>query len=250
MTPDWTPLDAELALWQRADLTLPLWWRDDDATAPTPALDRLHDLSVETGLPVHLAVVPEPALPALADVTRDREMLIPVVHGWAHRNHQNPDSKKSEFGADRSAELALDDAQRGLTRMRDLFGDDLIPMFVPPWNRISEEVIAGLPRLGYSALSTFMPRNAQNAAPGLERINTHLDPIDWRGTRGLVNANTLITQVTAQLRDRREGRVDNGEPYGLLTHHLVHDDAIWQFTQELVTRLIRGPGQPWTMPRQ
>ncbi|MFA3918542.1 polysaccharide deacetylase family protein [Ruegeria hyattellae] len=250
MTPDWSPLDTELAQWDSAGLTLPLWWRDDDATAPTAALDRLHTLSVESGLPVHLAVVPKLAVPALADYTRGREMLIPVVHGWAHRNHQRPESKKSEFGADRAAEVALGDAERGLARMRDLFGDDLSPMFVPPWNRSSDAVIAGLPQLGYRALSAFKPRKAREAAPGLVQINTHLDPIDWRDTRGLVEPNALIAQAITQLQDRREGRADNDEPYGLLTHHLVHDDAIWQFTQDIVTRLIRGPGVPWPAPRQ
>jgi hypothetical protein len=40
MTPDWTALDAELAAWDQAGLTLPLWWRDDDAVKPTPALDQ------------------------------------------------------------------------------------------------------------------------------------------------------------------------------------------------------------------
>ncbi|MEX0351237.1 MAG: polysaccharide deacetylase family protein [Paracoccaceae bacterium] len=250
MTLDWSPLDTELALWGDAGLTLPLWWRDDDATAHTHALDRLHDMAVATGLPVHLAVIPEPATPALAEYTRDREALIPVIHGWAHRNHQNPISKKAEFGADRPTEAALADAKRGLDRMRDLFGDHLSPMFVPPWNRISEEVITGLPQLGYRTLSTFTPRKTQEAAPGLERINTHLDPIDWRGSRGLVIPDALIGQLAANLRERREGRADNDEPYGILTHHLVHDDAIWQFTQEIVTRLLQGPGQPWTAPRQ
>lgn len=247
---DWSPLDAELALWKRAGLTLPLWWRDDDATAPSAALDRLNDLSIETGLPVHLAVVPEPAVLALAACLSGRKNLIPVVHGWAHRNHQKPDAKKSEFGADRPVNAALADAERGLVRMRDLFGDDLCPMFVPPWNRISDKVSAGLPTLGYHMLSTFTPRKAREAAPGLTRINTHLDPIDWRGTRGLTDPDTLIAQATAQLRDRREGRADNDEPYGLLTHHLVHDDAIWQFTRDIVTRLIEGPGVPWSTPRQ
>ena len=32
---------AELAQWRSEELTLPIWWRDDDAIAPTPALERL-----------------------------------------------------------------------------------------------------------------------------------------------------------------------------------------------------------------
>lgn len=85
-------------------------------------------------------------------------------------------------------------------------------------------------------------------APGLEQINTHLDPIDWRGTRGLVAPDKLVAQTTDLLRDRREGRTDNAEPFGILTHHLVHDPDIWIFTEALLRRLLDGPGFVWALP--
>ena len=37
----WADLDAELDRWKAAGRAATLWWRDDDATRPTPALDRL-----------------------------------------------------------------------------------------------------------------------------------------------------------------------------------------------------------------
>ena len=40
---------------------------------------------------------------------------------------------------------------------------------------------------------------------------------------------------------------DNHEPYGILTHHLVHDAAIWHFTETLISRLMQGPGQVWQL---
>ena len=42
MTRGWDALDAELAHWATEGLRLPLWWRDDDAIAPTEALARLY----------------------------------------------------------------------------------------------------------------------------------------------------------------------------------------------------------------
>jgi hypothetical protein len=140
------------------------------------------------------------------------------------------------------------DAARGLERLTGLFGAQLRPMFVPPWNRVSPQVIAALPALGFSTLSTFTPRDAAQAAPGLERINTHLDPIDWRGTRSLADPDRLIAQLADQLRARRHGDADIHEPYGILTHHLVHDAAIWTFTRDLLIRLLDGPADPWTAP--
>jgi hypothetical protein len=248
MTPDWHPLDRELNRWADAGLTLPLWWRDDDAIAPGPALDRLAGMAATIGLPVHLAVIPAHATAALAGRVASDPWLVPVVHGWAHDNHAPTGEKKVEFGAHRPQPAMVADAQQGLGHLRDLFGDRLRPMFVPPWNRIAPQLVQSLPALGYRALSTFKPRETTHAAPGLAQINTHLDPIAWKTHRGLADPAALIAQLAAQLADRREGRADNGEPYGLLTHHLVHDDAIWQFCGAVLTRLLAGPGRPWTLP--
>ena len=133
------------------------------------------------------------------------------------------------------------DAAAGLFRLNELFGDRLRPMFVPPWNRIASETAAQLPELGYRVLSAATPRKSITAAPGLVQINTHLDPIDWRGTRGLVDPNVLVAQTVDLLRDRRMGHTDNSEPFGVLTHHLVHDQDIWGFTSDLLHLLLTGP---------
>lgn len=241
MTPDWQPLDAELAIWRAEGRPLPIWWRDDDAISATPALTRLATLSRRLALPVHIAVVPANADASLGEAVCDTPQLIPIVHGWAHQNHAPPEEKKAEFRGHRTVSKLRAEAAKGLGRLRELVGDRLAPVFVPPWNRAAPELAAELPPLGYRALSTYGPRKAREAAPGLLQVNTHLDPIDWKGTRSLIGPDELIARVTEQLRDRREGRADAGEPYGILTHHLVHDAAIWQFTETLLDRLLDGP---------
>lgn len=246
MTPDWSPLQDELDRWRDAGLTLPLWWRDDDAVEPDPRLDRLVGLSRSIGLPVHLAIIPARATPELAGLVRRSDGVCALVHGWAHRNHARVGIKKSEFGEDRDPALALRDAARGLAVMRTGFGPDLVPVFVPPWNRICAPLVAGLAGIGYRAISAFGPRPKVHAAPDLVAINTHLDPIDWRGGRSLAAPPVLIARLCRLLADRRTGVADAGEPLGLLTHHLVHDAAIWTFCEELLGRLLDGPAAPWT----
>lgn len=249
MTLDWSPLQVELRAWQTAGLTFPLWWRDDDAVAPTPQLDRLISLSNRLALPVHLAVIPQAAQSDLSLQLKDAPQLIPVVHGWSHKNHAPSGEKKSEFRLHRPMDTILKDARQGLMRLQSLFGDRLRPMFVPPWNRVSPEIIANLPKIGFRILSTATPRPDRYAAPELEQINTHLDPIDWRGSRGLADPNGLILRTAALLKDRREGRADPDEPFGVLTHHLVHDQQIWTFTEGLLHRLLDGPTHRWIAPQ-
>lgn len=245
MTADWSGLDREMELWQAAGLSLPLWWRDDDAMSHSAELEHLAALSAQLDLPVHLAVIPQGVTADLPRFTTDHPQLIPVVHGWSHQNHAPAGEKKAEFGAHRPLDERLEDAERGLTTLQEAFGSSLRPMFVPPWNRIAPEMLTWLAGAGFSAVSTFTPRKTAKPAPGLLRVNTHLDPIDWKGGRGLLPVNQLIAQVTRQLRDRRQGDADNGEPYGLLTHHLVQDAASWDFVAALAARLLNGPAEAW-----
>lgn len=239
---DWSPLRQELAVWRRDALPLEVWWRDDDVISQTPALDRLTALAVDLDLPCHLAVVPKYADRTLVSACADTTMLIPMVHGWAHENHAPEGEKKAEFGHPR-AQL-LEDATKGLTRINALFGEDYMPCFVPPWNRITPGLLAELPRLGYAAVSTYTPRIRREAAPELVQINTHIDPIHWRGGGGLVDVETLLHHMLTLLQDRRQGRSDPREPLGLLTHHLVHDEPIWNFTSGCLSMLLDAGAMP------
>ena len=237
MTVNWQPLRQELSLWRRGALQLPLWWRDDDAIEVTNPLDKLLFISEKINIPVHIAVIPKQATQGLADHLNSAALAVPIVHGWSHQNHAPEGAKKAEFNHPRAA--AVPEAQAALTRMQALFGAGLLPMFVPPWNRISGEVTNTLERLGFTALSTFTPRGAA-AVAGLAQINTHVDPIFWKQGGGLRDPDVMIAELVALLRDRREGRTDRAEPLGVLTHHLVHDAAIWEFTERCLSELLEG----------
>jgi len=242
------PVIAELERWRDQGLTLPLWWRDDDAIVPTQALDRLLALAEGFDAPLHLAVVPRPAEDGLAERLQDAAQAFAIPHGWQHRNHAPPDEKKAEFGAHRPTQIMFDEVTRGWRRIEDMFGRQALPVFVPPWNRVSPAVVAGLARCGIAATSTVLPRQAKYPSPNLLQVNTHLDPIAWRAGGGLVDPAALAAEIVAQLTDRRQGRADNSEPFGLLTHHLAHDERVWSFTATLVEQLTQSGAAKWTSP--
>jgi hypothetical protein len=125
------------------------------------------------------------------------------------------------------------DAAAGLEAARRALGARLLPVLVPPWNRIAPGLPGLLPALGFRGLSVFGPRPAPLAAPGLALVNAHVDPVDWRGGRGLADPNALIARAAEAI--VRAAPI--GEPVGLLTHHLVHDEAVWAFAEALLDRL-------------
>lgn len=235
------PLRAELEIWRAERRRLEVWLRDDDVVKPAPQLDRLLSLAAEHRAPVALAVIPSDAEPALAERLAEEDAISVLPHGWAHINHAPPSAKKSEFGADRSVAARRADAASGWMRIKDLFGSRATPIFTPPWNRAAPDLHPHLAALGFSALSSFRPRRRATLAPALTALNTHLDPIDWKGGRSLVDPEALVSGAVAALVARREGRADATEPYGLLTHCLVHDAAIWDFLSRLFEQFADLP---------
>ncbi len=238
MTSDatWQPLSEALDRWQAAGRRPVFWLRDDDAIGPTAALDRLIELSAEGEAAVALAVIPAFAGKPLADRLAGSPHMIPVMHGWSHENHAPAGSKKQELGLHRPVETVLAELERGLRCIEALFNGCAVPLLVPPWNRIDAALLPHLAGRGYRGISTFGP---PGPAP-LPVINTTVDIIDWHGTRGCHDHALLVGQIVAQL---DTGLTLPGQPpIGVLTHHLVHDEAAWDFLQRLFA-LTRGRWQ-------
>lgn len=232
----WDELLRELDAWAEEGREATFWLRDDDAVADTPALVRLVAIGERTGIPLCLAVIPKDAGEDLADAVSRAGDTFVIQHGWCHQNHAGPQEKKFELGDHRPLSVVGDELARGDAKLRTLFGDRYMKILAPPWNRIGPKVAAGLAGWGYRGLSVFGPRHKSIAAPGVVRCNTHVDIIDWKGTRGFRGTQEVLSQAVAHLAARRTGEADAAEPTGLITHHLVHDEGSWAFIEEFAER--------------
>ena len=239
----WADLDRELDAWRVLGRAAPLWWRDDDAIAATPALARLQTVSGEGGVPVCLAVIPAAMTDDLAPALAAHVTVVP--HGFAHRNHAGPGARKAEFGADRPLSVMAAEVAAGWQRIRDRFAARARPVFVPPWNRVTEALLPHLRQAGLTGLSAKGPR-AIPSVTGITVRDVAVDIIDWRGGRGFLGTGAVLGQIVEGLQARRlgEGDADHG-PLGILTHHLVHDDAAWDFLVALCRHLDRSGAVRW-----
>jgi peptidoglycan/xylan/chitin deacetylase (PgdA/CDA1 family) len=241
----WQNLDAELSAWRDAGRSASVWWRDDDAIEPTPALDRLLALGRAHGVPLILAVIPGKAKPSLPERLAGDTSVGVVQHGWTHTNHAAPGRAKAELAADRPISFMIGELARGALALDRLFGRNWTRALVPPYNRIAASLASALPMAGYVGLSTYGPR--RDANPALSVVNTHVDIIDWT-PRAFLGESAALDLLIKHLRARRERRVDADEPTGLLTHHLAHDQGCWSFIDALLGRLRAHPQVEFCVP--
>ncbi|MBP2551531.1 peptidoglycan/xylan/chitin deacetylase (PgdA/CDA1 family) [Neorhizobium galegae] len=216
--------------------TVTFWLRDDDAVTPTPALDRLLMLTSAHEVPLTLAVIPEETGEALARRLASVPLARVAVHGWSHRSYAVPPAKKQELGLDRPLESVTDELQAGFEKLRELYPAQFLPMLVPPWNRIAPAIVDRLPAIGFTSLSVF---GREKSAP-LALLNTHVDIMDWHGSHGGKPAEALFAELLSYLAGEEPMR-----PIGILTHHLVHDAAAWDFLEQLFALTASHPACRW-----
>ena len=241
--PCWGLLADELDAWAASARRATLWWRDDDACSDGPALRRLLGIAQEHAVPVAIAAIPEAADSTLAGAIARFAQATIVQHGYAHRNHAPAGERSAEFGVHRSLDARLADIRLGHDRLARIFGGRFHAVFVPPWNRIGADIVVQLPAAGLPGLSRFGPRGAATAF--VVEVNTHVDLIAWKRGRVFIGEDKAIERLVAELRARRLGEADAGEPTGILTHHLAFDAAAFGFVDELLRRTARHRAVAW-----
>lgn len=238
------PLRIELNAWHATGKRATLWWRDDDAIAPTAALDQLLKLHRTANAPLALAVVPAKARKDLPPALSGDGIAV-LQHGYTHENFAPPDEKKSELGVHRPAQVVVGELATGWDTLSTSFGARALPVLVPPWNRVAPYLVPMLPELRYAGLSTFGARTRKHPVRGLLAVNAHVDVIDWRGSRGFAGHDAVLAALCGHLAARRTAKADGDEPTGLLTHHLVHDAATWAFISALFAETTGHPAAIW-----
>jgi hypothetical protein len=219
----WRELHAALDERNRAGHPAQFWWRDDDASAPSPALERAVGLSKKYRIPLALAVIPQDATPQLFHGLHEHVTVL--QHGTDHRNRAAAGEKKTEYPGTESAESALDRISQGTKKLKPV--PSFIPVLAPPWNRMRNDLLDKLPGIGIRGISAYGPQKSREPAPGLRQVNTHVDVVAWRRGRHFVGEAQALSQAIKWL--------ITGEPVGWLTHHAVHDAATWDFLERLFT---------------
>jgi len=218
------------------DRPLTLWWRDDDAVAVGPRLEALVARAARHSAPLALAVIPSRATDDLLRLC-EREGVTVLQHGVGHTDHEPVGNKKAELGAAREPAAIIAACRRARARLEG--SRAFLPVMVPPWNRMRQDLAAPLRDAGYTGLSLFAGPLAD--AP-LRRVDTHIDPVDWRGRRGILSAGALAAMMDRALAV--------AGPVGLLTHHAAQSAEVDDFVEAFATLATAHPGAVWARPAE
>lgn len=244
----WHLLHAELDAWAASGKQATLWWRDDDAVAPGHKLDKLVELSSNSGL--LLAVIPAKVNTNLATRLAVCPHVQVAQHGYAHINHapRGQGLGAWELGLHRSEAAVLSDLAIGRTQLETRFGESFLPVIVPPWNRIAPELFGPISNCGYIGVSAFGAHAVTDTPEGLVIANAHCDPIRWKSGATFAGEHKSIMQLVTHFEARRCGHADIHEHTGFLTHHIDLDSAGWAFSANLVNLIDSHPGAQWVSP--
>jgi hypothetical protein len=255
----WALLRAEIRAWRETGRRARFWVRDDDAVTFTPELSELLQLCSEEQIPIALAVIPENAAQDLRDAVSGRPGVTVLQHGFDHKNRGGP-RDKSEFPAVRPFDEAVTSVRAGWKHISEQFGDQALPVFVPPWGTCSLAVRRRLPETGLSGYSPspvgpfradeLCRRGGTRSSVGLSLAGTHLavnrpvatDTSPLPISRHLAFLASLVNAV-------RSDDSDPEEPIGIMTHAWGVDAGVRDFLRELF-RVTRDAGAEWANARE
>ncbi|NNJ74183.1 MAG: hypothetical protein HKP56_03410 [Anderseniella sp.] len=238
----WSILNDELDRWHAAGLTASFWWRDDDAVKNGPRLEKLFALSEQFDFPLCLAVIPANLHGSLKQPVKLSSRVCILQHGYAHIDHSTAKEKGAcELGLHRGLKTILDELKYGRKRLSQVFGDHFMPVVVPPWNRISDQLPPHLSQVGYKGLSVFGEEATRHANAVFTVANCHCDPVSWKRGGVFVSTGAALDQLVDRLVVIRRNATSEVPPTGYVTHHAVMDHAAWDFTEMLFGTLRKHP---------
>jgi hypothetical protein len=138
--------------------------------------------------------------------------------------------KKSEFGEHRPFEKQWRDLWQGQQKMLAIFGHRLVPVFTPPWNRLSLATLKILQELGFQGVSLDAPLPKGLKCPvALKNLRVHID----LHTRKAKDGGSDYSELLNELR----GALLRKEPCGVMVHHQRMTLAAFDFLNELLQLL-------------
>ena len=212
------------------------WWRDDDVSDSTEELKNLISFSCLNKIPVNLAVIPQNLSNEAIKLIKQYTHISVVQHGYSHINYANIGEPLNEFGLHRGLEIQLKEIRIGFEKLITAFGNQFIPVFVPPWGHIADSVIEQISTIGIKGISMIGDRD--KIYPNLINNNVHVDIHSWKTESAssyevnIRSYNQIIDDIFNKIKIEKSD--DECLTIGILTHSQIMGNNDWHIFGKLV----------------
>ena len=220
----------------RSGYEVEFWWRDDDVFDSTEELKELISFSCLNKIPVNLAVIPKKLSNEAIKLIKQNSHISVVQHGYSHTNYANVGEPLNEFGHHRSLEIQLKEIQIGFEKLMTAFGNQFVPVFVPPWGHIADSVIEQISTIGIKGISMIGDRD--KIYPNLINNNVHVDIHSWKTESdssyevNIRSYNQIIDDIFNKIKIEKSD--DECLTIGILTHSQIMGNNDWHIFGKLV----------------
>ena len=217
-------LSENIHLLQTEGFKIRVWWRDDDVFEATEELNKLIQFIEKNGVPVHLSVIPKNLTDNAIDLLKSQNKITILQHGYSHTNYAKVGEPLNEYGMNRTVDVMLNDIRYGFTKLSEVFGEQFIPIFVPPWGHIAQPVLEQLHKIGFVGISLI--GNNSKTYSSLKNMNTHIDIHSWKTSSEIsydvkMRPFEMIADDIIKIITSAKSQKNGHENIGLLTHSQI-----------------------------
>ncbi|MDO5568555.1 MAG: hypothetical protein Q4G04_00380 [bacterium] len=201
------------------------WFRDDDCGIDNDSLYHLLEYMNNKKIEIFLAAIPENTDEILSNKIQKYNSLYVGQHGYAHKNHSL--SEQSEYPPNRDTEIVKKELIDGDSKLKTLFKDKYLKVFIPPWFEIDKKTIQMLKQLNYLAVSNFWDN--QKNPYGIIEANCQVDFVNWENAYTFGGEDYILKQIICELKKEKKNY-----HIGLLLHHERMGKETYMFLDKLI----------------
>ena len=226
--------------WEELEMLIPengcdVFFRADDIGYPGKQFSMMIDIFKKNKVPLALAIVPtwlnqDRVQKIFEKLGPDLSLWCMHQHGYRHTNREKS-GKKFEFGPSRDYDKLTAEITKGKQKLNKLLGNNMCPIFTPPWNRCTSETMTCLVELGFIAISRCI-----NVSPypveGLPDLPINIDLHTIKEEDPKLGIKSLMNQIEHAVQS---------DYAGFMLHHQRMNKTSIKFLDFLLARIAETP---------
>lgn len=195
-----------------------IWWRDDDSFEMNDRFIDLINFQKKRNINVYLSIIPSKITKEFIQNINNTNGAYVFPHGYAHINYSDDLAKLNEYPARRDSDQISYEISEAVKKLKVNFPSKYLPVFVPPWEHYSAQLLAILPEHGLHTIS--LSGFYENLPKTLMQLNVQINFHIYKNIspdRYIVYHKKLLSickEIITVVKDNRS----NGK-IGFITHH-------------------------------